>query len=404
MTFRGSSEVLSRVGLILLAVAGGAAAQELLDAAQAKKVEAFLDAAQHGKSLQRLDCKALPYPAFLDFSFRFEAGYTIACPINLFGGHETVLRSFVRVTPESRPAFVLSEFYGIPGLTPELLARTDVKKSKATFEASGGFFLREGKYDVEILLLDKGHRIYTRQWHLQVRRERIEQSVHLAALPDAVCPLSIGWSSPEIAGPVHRRVTILVDAAPTNPYSRRLRAWDRALLLGSVSSVIHALPGSDVRLIAFNLDQQLELFRTDHFVTAEMPKLARAMEKLELGAISVDKLKRANGGVDLATSLADAENAADGAPDAVIFVGPWTRTDAHFEKRKQAGERKGPQFYDIVYFPPFMRGQEFPDVIQRLTEWENGSVHRVHSPAELGRALQKISVRLGAAAREDSGG
>jgi hypothetical protein len=168
---------------------------------------------------------------------------------------------------------------------------------------------------------------------------------------------------------------------------------------------MNALPGSDVRLIAFNLDQQVELFRNDHFGPAEMPNLTKAMEKLELGTISVGKLNRENGGVDLAASLADAENESDTAPDAVIFVGPWTRMDAHFEKRKRtAGEHTGPQFYDIVYFAPFMRGRESPDVIQRLTEWENGSVHRVHSPGELGRALEKISVRLGGAPDDHSGG
>jgi hypothetical protein len=382
------------LGLIFLCTALNSSAQELLKGKLADNVNGFLDSADASmQPREKLDCKIEPERAFLDFSFRFIAGYTVACPMSIFGGKAAVVRIYVRITPAAQPSLVLAQEYNVPAPTGSLDAKFNLKKLRSFLEGSGAFFIAEGDYQVQLLAVDNLGRGTIRRWNLDVHRRRGESNVQLATLPSGpVCPLSIGWPVSEPASSRRSRITILVHTAPINPYARKIRAWDRALLLGSVSSVLQTLPAASVRLVAFNLDQQTEVFRSEHFTQRQMAELSSSIVKLELGTISVRKLNQ-TGGAELLATLANEERTADPVSTAVIFIGPWNRLDARFGKRRLKAEGP-PQFYDIVFYAPFLVGREFPDAVEHLTQSENGAVEKVHSPAELSRSLRRIAARL----------
>lgn len=381
------------VCLVLLTLAAAASGQEFLNQDESFRVDRALQFLSRAKA-ERLDCSIEPIHPFLDFSFRYEAGYVVSCPIRNFEGRSMKLRSFIKITPESGAPVTLGRADLIPAIPPEVRGRIDMRRVKSAVEISGVVLLGEGDYLADMILADDKNRVCTRHWKIHVERTHAERDVDVVVAPHTVAPLSTIWLSelPDVAS--HARLTLLVNAAPINPDERRLRAWDRALLLGSISSILRGLPHVSVRLIAFNLEQQCEVFHDDEFRIGRMTDLSTALQKLELGVIALKKLQQANGGADLLASLSQSESMSNRHSDAVIFVGPWTRVDTRFPKRRFQTEGYRPRFYDLVYYSQALRGREFPDAIQRLTTEQDGTVFRLHSPGELGSALRKMSAQL----------
>ncbi len=191
---------------------------------------------------------------------------------------------------------------------------------------SGGFAVGEGHYSVEVIVGDSKDRFIQKRWEINAQRNRGEQSVAVAILPGTVAPLMIHpWDGKLERSTTALRITILLDAAPINPYSLKLRAWDRALLLDSLSSLLTRIRCNSVRLIAFNLDQQQEIFRDDRFDKEGWLNLAMNLRDLELGTVSYSVLQDRQGWSDLLVKLLNEEIASPQASDAVIFFGPTTR-------------------------------------------------------------------------------
>ena len=130
------------------------------------------------------------------------------------------------------------------------------------------------------------------------------------------------------------RLTILLDAVPMNPRSLKLRAWDRAFLLDSISSVLREIPSESVRIVAFNLDQQEEISRDDNFDRSGLARLSHALRKVELGSISYHKLSQPQGWSEMLTRLSKDELEAEEPADAVIFLGRQRAFPKKFLKKR----------------------------------------------------------------------
>ncbi len=123
-----------------------------LTAAESERVERFLDS---DFFLPPLRCSIQPQKPFLDFASRFLVGYILSCPLRVFEGRATEVMAFTRVTPEGRQPLTLGQSYRVAGLSPEQAAVTNIRKLKGRIEASGGFCIGEGRYQVEVLLVDR---------------------------------------------------------------------------------------------------------------------------------------------------------------------------------------------------------------------------------------------------------
>jgi hypothetical protein len=173
---------------------------------------------------------------------------------------------------------------------------------------------------------------------------------------------------------------------------------DRLTLLGSLASLLESLPARSVRLVIFNLDQQKELFRDDHFTPDEFSRASQSMNGLELQLIDYDILKNRRGHVDLLAHLVNHELKAHDPSDAVIFLGPATR---YFDKIPAASLEEqptgGPRFFYFQYKPYYRRPTptaEFADSIESAVKRVHGRKFVVHTAGEFAKAIRQVDVRI----------
>jgi hypothetical protein len=296
------------------------------------------------------------------------------------------------VTPAAGQPMVLGMSFVTPEMPADMRSRTNLHRLVNYFEFSGAFALGEGEYTVDLLVVDASERFLQTRWKLKASRTHGEEEVPLAMEAHTVSQLSgRPWDGKLVKTGQGLRVALLLDAAPRDPNSTQLRAWDRGFLMDSVASVLRQIPCESVRLVAFNLEQQREIFREERFDRAAFRRLGRALRELELGTVSYDVLKRQQGWAELLTDLTNREVQAEEPADVVIFLGPVTRLRQKVPPGDLLPARNNrPRFFDFEYFPIWLSGAEFPDTIHHVTMARNGTVLRIHSPGELARGIQRM--------------
>jgi len=341
-----------------------------------------------------LKCSVEQWRPVLDFAFRFAAGYIVRCRLGIFEGQERILGVFARVTPAGKPPTLLGERAQIPQVDPRVAGGRNPSKLNSTLTLSGAFAVGVGDYLVEILAVDDRDRTVRKRWRLHVAANRPQRNVPLAIAPLTVEPLT-GHASELAAasGKGKVRLTVLLDAAPINPYQSELHAWDRSFLLGSLYSLLREMPYRAVRLVAFNLEQQREIFRREGFDGAAFLNLAEALRSMETATISIQALKNRNSPVFLidlvSRELADSESA-----DAVVFLGPSSRPrdDPIGSDLLHTRNTGRPPFFYFEYSP--WPEHPFPDALEQLTKSLDGKTYVIRSPQDLGQSIQKMLTQL----------
>src|SRR5205814_690922 len=130
------------------------------------------------------------------------------------------------------------------------------------------YLVGEGSYEVQWIMFDDSNRICRKSWTVDAKLHRSEHNVRVAIPARTVQGFS--WFPP--AGTRHDaddaaplRLTVLLHAAPLSLRRTTLRAGDTLVLVGMLAALLERLPTRSVRLVVFNLDQQKEFFRQDHF-------------------------------------------------------------------------------------------------------------------------------------------
>ncbi|MDE3179919.1 MAG: hypothetical protein KGM47_09715, partial [Acidobacteriota bacterium] len=147
---------------MIFGLAASAHAQMQVSPAIAKTANQWF---HHAPAAPPLHCKLKIVKPFLDFSFRFESGYVVDCPMRQFGGKRTTLDTFVRVSPEGAPPRLLGISHDVPGEPPGMPLA--ISKFKADARFSGGFSLGEGQYEVSLLVRDDLGRFFERTWKIK---------------------------------------------------------------------------------------------------------------------------------------------------------------------------------------------------------------------------------------------
>ncbi|MDR3697989.1 MAG: hypothetical protein P4L56_00055 [Candidatus Sulfopaludibacter sp.] len=102
-----------------------------------------------------LDCAVGPIKPVLSFRLRLQAGYVFRFPLGQFAGPGHSLTVLTTVTPEgSRKPVHLIDRLALPAIP-----RTDMDG-----ESGGGFFVGEGRYQVNWLLFDDQGRKCMKSW------------------------------------------------------------------------------------------------------------------------------------------------------------------------------------------------------------------------------------------------
>jgi len=370
------------IGLLL---ASACAAQVIVDPARLGSVLKVLDP-QTGE--QTLRCEVTPIKPSLNFSFRFQAGYVVRVPMNQYSGAGHGWAMLTRITPEGgqKPVYLIGR-----------VRLPSVPKTKTEVEVGGGYLLGEGRYEVKWTLLDDSDRVCRGSWHVDARLGRRERQLNLAMPRDTVADFTLrgrpsGRPGSDDAAPI--RLTVLLHAAPLFPMRTRLRASDRVLLLGLLSSLLERVPARSVRLVVFNLDQQKTLLRQDAFAPGALGRVAQALNGTELGLVDYHVLQNPRGHVDLLAGLVNLELRAEPPSDVVVFLGPETRyVDKLPATALEDPIGTAPQFFNLQFRPYFRPGATLPDSISQATAKVKGKTIIIRTPADFAKAIEQIERR-----------
>jgi hypothetical protein len=386
------------LGLVLLASLPSAVplkGQELLPPGEQAAASRLFD---QSSQTERLNCNIERERPVLDFTLHFDAGYRIRCPSSEFGGGRTLVTILVRVTPEGGAPVVLSTHVAFRGMSVKLPAGVPVRR-QVYYVARGGFSVGEGRYHVEVLLSDPRNRTCRRAWWIKVPHHS-QKAVPVELAAHQVSPLRIpDWSGPRQKGGL--RLAVLLSAGSFNPRAARLGAGYQMMLLQILSSLLQQVPCRSVRLVAFSLDQEQVIYRSDSFQPSGFASLHRAFNGLNLGVVSVETLHRQNEWAQMLAKLANQQLTAQPPPDAVIILG----RSFHWMK-KVPREMLMFRYPGMPGFFYFENGPEnlFPDSLGHLAKSLGGKIYRISTPQDLGNAIRKMLAELKEAHHTEAAG
>ena len=387
--------------LLLAAFAVGASAQDLLTSSSCSGVQALLSDAGGKRTLEGRSELSHPW---LNYAFRFQAGYSIDIPLRQFAGKGNIVRVIARVRPSdgSQPPVCLFQSGALPEV-PE--------GDKPDLPITGGFFLGEGNYRVDLAVFDQAGRLYQARFNLEAALKGRERKVRLELARGEVQPInSLRWKPHSEQAGRGRRLTILFHVASLYGAPTLPSLYDPVLLLSSLSTVLSEGAFDQVRLIAFNLDQERELFRQDRFDVDGFRKLAETLLSLKLSSVPVAALAPGQPRHALIDSLVRAEMSSKNPPDAILFLGPYADDESkwssvpcesghagpaifYFQHRinRAIGRRLSDEYAGRAERTMGVRPIELPDTLERLVHACSGEVYRIHDPAELASAIAKLN-------------
>jgi len=332
-------------------------------------------------------CEISPIPPSLNFSFRFGAGYIVRVPMGQFRGPDHRWDTVVEVVPRTG---------GKPFYFGRRILLPDVPVTRASAEFGGGYLLGEGQYRARLAMMDERRRVCRKQWTIEVKPRYSERRVRTRMPPNSIAELTwenVAAGSRDSDEAPKGKLTLLLNVAPLSPRRLRLRPTDRLVLLTLVSAVLESFPAHRVRLVAFSLDQQKELFVRDTLAAGDLQKLEEALEGLELATVDYHVLQDAGGYRTLLGNLAGRELRASPPPDTVLFLGPAVRYQGKVPPAALEGiDDPASRVFYLRYRPPFRRPvPDLPDIIDALISRLKGKRFVIRTPADFQKAIQRLS-------------
>jgi len=309
------------VALLAASLCAAANAQRTVAKDNIGYLAARLDPQPGEKSLT---CEVQAIHPALNFGFRFQAGYFFGVRLGEFDGRRHRWTALTRIAPEQTDS---QDFYLIAsGRFPP-----GPKQTRLRAQAGGSFWLGEGRYKVKWMLQDDLGRVCRKEWHMEARLGHNDRKIKLTVPPNTVAELSWkGFSNQQQSAddPAVSRLTVLLDAAPrrvrrNSPPS--LTFADQLQLVGAMAELLHDIPSTSVRLVAFSLDQQKEVFRRDQFRIDDIDQVAEALNSLRLGQVDSSVLRDPGGRVRLLSGIINREISEPDPASMVILLGPEER-------------------------------------------------------------------------------
>ncbi len=378
----------------LLVFASPAETQVVISAKDSPDAIRALDNAPAKDSL---GCKIrIPKNPYLDFVFRYIAIVSIGCDFGVIQPGMKVIE-FVRVTPEHGQPVVMTEEFAVPqNVREELPFSSDLDQLRLLM--SGGFAIGPGRYSVEVVLTDQRGHTSRQQRELKTGNDKHRNYQPPALPPDSVAPLlEVRWNGKLATGGLH--LTVLLHAEGAG-----LGAEDRVYLLQSLVALLTQVPCQSVKLIAFNLDRQQEIFRQRYFDSDGFVRLEKSMEQKEFVTIPYESLIP-GAWEKFLLDMTQHEAGSTEQPDAVIFLGRGERSYLRHKLPMDAVRRlevSNTQFFYFRYFRWYPGYNGLHDPFERLTKSLHGSVLEVRSPETLEQAIRKMLAQIDSTRRQPS--
>ncbi len=333
-----------------------------------------------------LSCEVIPLRAQMTYEFHNWSGYDLSLPIAQFAEPEQrgMVGLALRVQPEGRDqaASYLYSRIGFPRDVPEELWR----QKKVRMNLGGGFLVGEGKYELKLLLTDSTGRQCTKSWKLGVPKRKTPARLGPGEVADA------GLDEWEGIRGGEGKVTVYVHAAPLvrRRVTTRLSGWDRAVLLGSLRSLLENGGFAAARVKVFDLEGRRVIFEREEFGPREYEQLAATLMRLDLGTVSVETLQGPSA-PDFLAGMLEEEVAQEKVGQVAVVLGPLGRFGPKLGPRVKEVREKMPLTYLVSLMPWFSTAT---DLLERFVKaGGRGKVLTVYHPEDLAKAIKTIRSR-----------
>lgn len=333
-----------------------------------------------------LSCEVLPLRAQMTYDFQNWSGYDLSVPVAQFAepAQRKMLGLALRVQPVgmNREASYLYSRIGFPPNVPEALWR----QRKVRMNLGGGFLVGEGKYELKLLLTDATGRQCTKSWKLTVPKKKTPARLGAGEVADTGLDEWAGMRGGE------GKVTVYVHAAPLvrRRITTRLSGWDRAVLLGSLRSLLENGGFAAARVKVFDLEGRRVIFEREEFGPKEYEELAGELMQLDLGTVSVATLQGPSA-PDFLAGMVEEELAAEKVGRVVVLLGPLGRFGPKLGPRVKEVREKMPVTYLVSLMPWFSSAT---DLLERFVKaGGRGKVLTVYHPEDLAKAIKTIRSR-----------
>lgn len=373
--------------LLLLAVAP-ILAQQMLDPAnpETPKLMRQIDNLLESNKPDTLSCDLREIDPWLNFAFRWHAGYRVEFPLGQFPPEPSGVRVVFRVKPVSGDGgYYFWQDFNIPA---------GARAPRQYGRVNGGYFLGEGNYEVAWMMLDGNGRSCRKRWDVKLALNGEQRRTAHFLPPKTAAPIVLTWEG--AAGSTVRpyRIAVILHVSPIFPRSTRITAVDESFLLTMLTSLLEETPFRETSVKAINLNQQREIFSTTELDPFSFENLMESMRKLQLGAIDIDQYSNPDGGAELLARLVNDEVAAEEPPDAIVFIGPNNRHTRKFPSGLiESTSGKKPLFF-YLHLDYYARRFPWSDTIQRLTKSQHGKTFTIRRPEQLARAIKKMREML----------
>jgi hypothetical protein len=336
-----------------------------------------------------LRCVVKPAASELGFDFTYHSGFLVQIPLRELAGGGA-LTSIFRVTPDdqSKEPVYFTQKWRVPSIDED---------AKGGVELRGSLLLGEGSYHVSWLIRDRAERFCSARWQITVERRGKDRQVQLRLPPGSAMPEASDLFAPEApvdrAGERPLRVLVFLHYAPHSPGAATVRPDETAALLAILRSVAREPRIGKYSLIVFNLAGSQTLFRQRRSSAIEFPAIGDAVEKLNVGTVTVERLAEGNTETNFLCGLV-ADEIADGAPDALIFIGPKMTTESIGLEHslKALGDPGVPAFYLNYDVRP--NDNPWRDLIAVAVRFWKGSEYTITRPRDLTAAWASVMSRL----------
>jgi hypothetical protein len=262
----------------------------------------------------------------------------------------------------------------------------------------GVFDLGEGKFHVDWLMRDRQNHMCAFFWDSTAELPSRDKDIELAIGANVVEATRTEQFTED--PPVQREsgrllnVKVMVNFAPQNQNSSAMRPIDTLALVTVMRRITREPRFGKFSLVAFNIQEQRELYRQSSSDRIDFPALGRSIKDIEPGVLDLKLLANKRGEVEFLTELIKKEMASSDRPDALIFAGPkYMVAEGAPEAELKAADAVD---YPIFYLNYNLSPQTVPwrDSIGRAIRVFGGREYALNRPRDLWFAVTEMVGRI----------
>jgi len=379
--------------LVTVLCAAPAAAQHLVDP-EAPEIEPSVRvledviASGRGAKDNTLACRLDPRQPVMNFSFRYQAGYTVVFPMRQFPPAVVEVLDITRVTSRDNG----EHFYFV-----QRSAVPAAPRSRNLYaELGGGFFVGEGRYDVDTMVLDQAGRRCYKHWGFKLNLNNSEREMAQLIETNTVEPLVLAWRDTSQRERPYG-VTVFLHLAPFSPRSVTMNLFDETMLITTLRSLFDATPFHETGVRAISLHQQRELLHVPELDRNTFYELSTTMENLEVGTVELSALANPRGYIDMLRDMVNEELASETPPDAIVFIGSSSRYTLNFPRDLiEPADGGSTKFFYFQLSRFQLRRYRTNDSLAKLTRRMGGEIFQISNPKQFANAIHKMEEMLAA--------